>query len=458
MAGFTSYSMSDAQMCTDNSQSLLAQFGGYIQGYSRPKLNLTFDNGGQSSRIDIVVTRNSDGKTIYRTNVLRTASQTTFNGTFEAGSGLVESAGAYTMTCNGTFAGTTYTVTMAYTVLAYAEPSVSTFALTRYKYRSGSGYIAAPDGGYIWMTIAASAQAMTGGSNATTLEYYFNGTWTAITTGSNGLSYSLDERNVKTPSNAVYRGTVSTGSDCAFKLRVTDKVTTATVTAVAKADGAYFSVEKYGVAVGKRSAGTSSDKKFEVASGYATELNGNLEVSGASTFYGSATLYDSTNLYGDVTVDGNIAGQPTFTDGAVFSGNVSFSAIREIFPVGAVYISTSSSNPSAYFGGSWQQFGQGRVLIGAGTGTDSNGASRYFSSQGTGGEYNHTLTIDEMPAHNHSFDTGGVSVASGSKYNRVHNASSYSANHTYQSTPRGGGQAHNNLPPYIGVYMWVRTS
>ncbi len=158
MAGFTTYSMADAQMCTDNSQSLLAQFGGYIRGYSRPKLNLTFDNGGQSSRIDIVVTRNSDGKTIYRTNVLRTASQTTFNGTFEAGSGLVKSAGAYTVTCKGTFAGTTYTVTMPYTVLDYTEPSVSTFALTRYKYKSGSGYVAAPDGGYIWMTPSASAR------------------------------------------------------------------------------------------------------------------------------------------------------------------------------------------------------------------------------------------------------------------------------------------------------------
>lgn len=419
MAGFTTYSMADAQMCTDNSQSLLAQFGGYIRGYSRPRLNLAFDNGGQSSRIDITVTRNSDGTAIYRMNVLRTAGQTTFNGTFEAGSVLVKSAGAYTVTCKGTFAGANYTVTMAYTVLDYAEPTVSTFVLTRYKYRSGSGYIAAPDGGYIWMTIAASAQAMTGGSNATTLEYNFNnGSWSTITTGSNGLSYSLDERNVKTPSNAVYRSTVSAGSDYTFKLRVTDKVTCGILSAVAKADGAYFSVEKYGVAVGKRSSGEAGDKKFEVGSGYSSVFDGNLTVQGA--FYPQS--------------------------------------VRQIFPVGAVYLSIYSTNPSTYFGGTWQQFGQGRMLVGVGTGTDVNGQSRTFSSQITGGEYTHALTIDEMPAHNHSFDTGGVSVASGSKYNRVYNASSYSANHTYQSTPRGGGQAHNNLPPFIAVYMWVRTS
>lgn len=419
MAGFTTYSMADAQMCTDNSQSLLAQFGGYIRGYSRPTLNLAFDNGGQSSRIDITVTRNSDGTAIYRMNVLRTAGQTTFNGTFEAGSVLVKSAGAYTVTCKGTFAGANYTVTMAYTVLDYAEPTVSTFALTRYKYRSGSGYVAAPDGGYIWMTIAASAQAMTGGSNATTLEYNFNnGSWSTITTGSNGLSYSLDERNVKTPSNAVYRSTVSAGSDYTFKLRVTDKVTCGILSAVAKADGAYFSVEKYGVAVGKRSSGEAGDKKFEVGSGYSSVFDGNLTVQGA--FYPQS--------------------------------------VRQIFPVGAVYLSIYSTNPSTYFGGTWQQFGQGRMLVGVGTGTDVNGQSRTFSSQITGGEYTHALTIDEMPTHNHSFDTGGVSVASGSKYNRVYNASSYSANHTYQSTPRGGGQAHNNLPPFIAVYMWVRTS
>ena len=443
MAGFTTYSMADAQMCTDNSQSLLAQFGGYIRGYSRPKLNLTFDNGGQSSRIDITVTRNSDGKAIYRTNVLRTAGQTTFNGTFEAGSGLVKSAGAYTVTCTGTFAGANYTVTMAYTVLDYAEPTVSTFALTRYKYRSGSGYVAAPDGGYIWMTIAASAQAMTGGSNATTLEYNFNnGSWSTITTGSNGLSYSLDERNVKTPSNAVYRSTVSAGSDYTFKLRVTDKVTYGILSAVAKADGAYFSVEKYGVAVGKRSSGEAGDKKFEVGSGYRSVFDGNVQV------VGTTLLGSSAEVIGNLAADGNLTVQGAFYP----------QSVRQIFPVGAVYLSIYSTNPSTYFGGTWQQFGQGRMLVGVGTGTDANGQSRTFSSQITGGEYTHALTIDEMPTHNHSFDTGGVSVASGSKYNRVYNASSYSASHTYQSTPRGGGQAHNNLPPFIAVYMWVRTS
>lgn len=440
MAGFTTYSMADAQMCTDNSQSLLAQFGGYIRGYSRPKLNLTFDNGGQSSRIDIVVTRNSDGKTIYRTNVLRTAGQTTFNGTFEAGSGLVKDAGSYTMTCKGTFAGSTYTVTMPYTVLDYTEPSVSTFTLTRYKYKSGTGYIAAPDGGYIWMTIAASAQAMTGGSNTTTLEYNFNnGSWSTITTGSNGLSYSLDERNVKTPSNAIYRSTVSTGSDYTFKLRVTDKVTYGILSAVAKSDGAYFSVEKYGVAVGARSSGEAGDKKFEVGSGYRSVFDGNVHV------VGTTLLGDDTEVIGNLT-----AGDLTLL-GAFYPRSV-----RQIFPVGAVYLSIDSTNPATYFGGTWQQFGQGRMLVGVGTGTDANGQSRTFSSQGTGGEYTHALTESEMPSHTHSMKGYGSTLGKGSEGWRFGSGGSQTATGIINNT--GSGTSHNNLPPFIAVYMWMRTA
>lgn len=144
-----------------------------------------------------------------------------------------------------------------------------------------------------------------------------------------------------------------------------------------------------------------------------------------------------------------------------------------IYPIGTIYETTSSTfNPNNAFGGQWEQFGEGKVLIGAGTGYDSNGNSMTFTGGATGGEYTHTLTESEMPSHTHTqaehkhgYNTGGKTVAKGSNYNRPSNTSTYSSGLTYQSTPAqpeiyatGGGQAHNNLQPYIVVYRWVRVA
>ena len=64
-----------------------------------------------------------------------------------------------------------------------------------------------------------------------------------------------------------------------------------------------------------------------------------------------------------------------------------------IYPVGAIYMSVSSTSPASLFGGTWEQI-QNRFLLAAG---DTYAAGK------TGGEATHTLTVEEMPAHNHSF-------------------------------------------------------
>ena len=133
-----------------------------------------------------------------------------------------------------------------------------------------------------------------------------------------------------------------------------------------------------------------------------------------------------------------------------------------IYPVGSIYMSVNSTSPATFIGGTWEQI-KNRFLIGCGD-TYAAGAS--------GGAATHTLTVDEMPTHgNHLYAPGDWigQGASGGKYlNTDANMSSYgssgrgwvlSSNEAYPAGySTGGGKAHNNMPPYLAVYMWKRTA
>ena len=160
-----------------------------------------------------------------------------------------------------------------------------------------------------------------------------------------------------------------------------------------------------------------------------------------------------------------------FSDSISLNGNsISISsAIQKIlgnlfFPVGSVYITYTNQNPGNFLGGTWTQFGQGRTLIGQGTGNDGS-TSMSFTAGSTGGEYNHTLATNEIPSHNHTlyFDNGQIAklwqistrFASGSQSAIV----SYGTSNNYpQIANTGGGGSHNNIQPYITVYFWRRTA
>ena len=65
--------------------------------------------------------------------------------------------------------------------------------------------------------------------------------------------------------------------------------------------------------------------------------------------------------------------------------------INSIYPIGSVYISLTETNPGAYLKGIWEQFGQGRTLIGEGTGDDGSNTMN-FTAGSTGGNYEHNHT------------------------------------------------------------------
>ena len=130
-------------------------------------------------------------------------------------------------------------------------------------------------------------------------------------------------------------------------------------------------------------------------------------------------------------------------------------AINAVYPVGSIYINASNgTNPATLLGfGTWERFGEGRVLVSQ----DSTDAD--FDTAGeTGGEKEHQLTEAEMPAHSHPYTDTYIYGSSGSKYDLV--SGSYYGIQTYNKTTNsiGGDQPHNNLQPYITVYMWVRTA
>ena len=154
------------------------------------------------------------------------------------------------------------------------------------------------------------------------------------------------------------------------------------------------------------------------------------------------------------------------------------------YPIGSIYISTSNTNPSSVIGGTWVQL-KDRFLLCAGD---------TYKAGATGGAATHTLSANEMPSHSHnvSVASGGggttssnahfhyvrycwdaVTTAEGAGKSRVffqgpnnsdtlvqsntHSHTTPNHSHSVSQSGAGGGASHNNMPPYIVVYVWQRT-
>lgn len=144
-----------------------------------------------------------------------------------------------------------------------------------------------------------------------------------------------------------------------------------------------------------------------------------------------------------------------------------------VYPVGAIYISVASARPSDMFGGTWERFGNGRVLVGV---DETSGIEKLKFPEEIGGENEHVLNIMEMPSHGHATSvstngahshgynnpvkTNGGAWQNDNKVNEVGSErTSEEGQHTHTITlsNNGGGLAHNNMQEYITVFMWKRT-
>lgn len=133
--------------------------------------------------------------------------------------------------------------------------------------------------------------------------------------------------------------------------------------------------------------------------------------------------------------------------------NMQIELMKLVFPIGSTYITQTNTNPSTILKfGTWERV-KGKVLVGLDEDdTDFNEIGK------TGGEKAHTLTVDEMPAHNHSAKfCEGTGVYSVFPKGNGSNPEWGVSTNTIANT--GGGQAHNILQPYEVVgYMWKRTA
>lgn len=138
-----------------------------------------------------------------------------------------------------------------------------------------------------------------------------------------------------------------------------------------------------------------------------------------------------------------------------------------VYPVGAIYMSVSPTDPGKLFGGTWVSLGD-RFLIGqsAAYPAGTTGGSTTYTPRGTVG--GHVLTVYEIPSHCHNTGQGYWSCAAGAEKKCVSFEKLTDDPWTQNTTSSmGGGTAHNHpftgtkatvLPPYLSVYMWKRTA
>ena len=141
-----------------------------------------------------------------------------------------------------------------------------------------------------------------------------------------------------------------------------------------------------------------------------------------------------------------VKGDDYFTNEDIASLNIpsNQNIVDLIYPIGSIYMSINETNPSTLFCGTWEQI-KDTFLLSAGD---------TYKAGNKGGEAEHTLTIEEMPSHNHDLSIeGGSSTKWGTKVQQGNTTVD-----KYAISSNGGGKSHNNMPPYLTVYMWKRIS
>ena len=184
---------------------------------------------------------------------------------------------------------------------------------------------------------------------------------------------------------------------------------------------------------------------------------------------GAVNLFHSNSKKLETTSSGATVTGDLSVSGSITAGGMNI--VQNAYPVGSVYINaTNAANPNTLLGfGTWVRFGQGRMLI-----SEDGGNSRWNSAEETGGSETITLTTSQIPSHSHFTLNSGNGfpnqVSSNGALTKTTNSNGGAGNNDYvsfgvsaqanqsPSSDTGGGNSHDNMPPYITVYMWKRTA
>ena len=179
-------------------------------------------------------------------------------------------------------------------------------------------------------------------------------------------------------------------------------------------------------------------------------------------------IFDGGDASGSVEIDLVIDGEMSDTSNNPVSNKVIKKYVDNmvdlIYPVGSIYMSANDTSPSILFGGEWERI-KDRFLLATGD---------TYSAGSIGGEAEHKLTVDEMPSHEgHLYRNVTASVPNGPDSYFMESSHGIASGliEKYEDRPyiivagneliikgfsRGGNQPHNNMPPYLAVYMWKR--
>lgn len=175
-----------------------------------------------------------------------------------------------------------------------------------------------------------------------------------------------------------------------------------------------------------------------------------------------------TKLSADDAIDLNQTQADTAVSVNAFAATMKKIILDTLCPIGKWWISGDPTDPGKLVGGTWERI-KGKFILAADDST--------YKAGDTGGEAEHVLTVDEMPNHTHRFQlnydsdpgylpkgsnpqaiSAGKSISSSSPINGVFTDRKGPWSQIRAMEQTGGGKAHNNLPPYLAVYVWRRTA
>ena len=396
-------------------------YGNYVQGKSKIKVipTATIAQGASIVEYEYVI-----GGTQYKGDTVETSA--------------ISQSGSITVKVKATDTRGRYAeVEQIVTVLAYSAPSLE---ITRVERTDSSG-VSNKNGAYLTAYFNSSIISLSSLNKATLkvkTKKKTNTSWgTEVTIASEVSDYSVTGGNYTFAADTASSYDVMMTLSDSFNVPVQRTATGSSCTKV-------FSVfsEGKGFAVGKVA---EKENTFEV--GWNAQFNNDVNINEVN-FKPS----DSFKEHWAAILNGET---PSGTN----------PLLDLIHPVGSIYWSTNITSPETLFGGTWEQIKDTFILA----------AGDSYSAGSTGGEANHTLVTNEIPAHYHNMreygntfymytnskstsTSGNIFVKKLTGENGFLSSVSDTDTYRLRTNDVGGGKAHNNMPPYLVAYCWKRTA